>query len=487
MKFSIRYKFAIGFLFIFCISFNCITLFINNMVIKNNEKVISDEFKVFQRDVDIYLNQYLIINNTNFEDNYEKIGLALSSKVNSRVMIYSNIGEIKYDSDYNNGNLYLEDGTPIQDDLIDLNKAINEEAAYKIININGLYKVFFSKPLYIKGEMKGILRYSKDYTELFKNGESLILKIRMLMIIVFAIVFIFSFSLATSIIIPIIKLNKVTKEIAKGNFDFNVSIKSNDEIGELSESFNIMKEKIKEQIDTIKKDRDDLIRSESHRKTFYDNVTHEIKTPLTIIDGYAQMILDEGILDEELILKAAGKIKNESNKLRDMVVDILNISKLESKSNNDLAEKISMKNCIEDICSQISVKANKYDIKINKYLEDEVYVYANLNDINSMLVNIIDNSIKYSNVKSQININMFKNDNNCIIIFEDQGIGIREEALKKIFEPFYRGGSPLENRKNGNGLGLSIVKSIVDKYNGEIKIESEINTGTRVFISIPLV
>lgn len=337
MKFSIRYKFAIGFLFIFCISFNCITLFINNMVIKNNEKVISDEFKVFQRDVDIYLNQYLIINNTNFEDNYEKVGLALSSKVNSRVMIYSNIGEIKYDSDYNNGNLYLEDGTPIQDDLIDLNKAINEEAAYKIININGLYKVFFSKPLYIKGEMKGILRYSKDYTELFKNGESLILKIKLLMIIVFAIVFIFSFSLATSIIIPIIKLNKVTKEIAKGNFDFNVSIKSNDEIGELSESFNIMKEKIKEQIDTIKKDRDDLIRSESHRKTFYDNVTHEIKTPLTIIDGYAQMILDEGILDEELILKAAGKIKNESNKLRDMVVDILNISKLESKSNNDLA------------------------------------------------------------------------------------------------------------------------------------------------------
>ena len=142
------------------------------MVINNNEKVISDEFKVFQRDVDIYLNQYLIINNINFEDNYEKVVLALSSKVNSRVMIYSNIGEIKYDSDYNNGNLYLEDGTQIQDDLIDLNEAINEEADYKIININGLYKVVFSKPLYINGEMKGILRYTKDYTELFKNGEN---------------------------------------------------------------------------------------------------------------------------------------------------------------------------------------------------------------------------------------------------------------------------------------------------------------------------
>ena len=93
--------------------------------------------------------------------------------------------------------------------------------------------------------------------------------------------------------IPIIKLNKDTQEISNGNFNFDVSVKSNDEIGELAQSFEMMKIKIKNQIDTIKKDRDNLIKSESHRKVFYDNVTHEIKTPLTIIDGYAQMILDE--------------------------------------------------------------------------------------------------------------------------------------------------------------------------------------------------
>ena len=159
--------------------------------------------------------------------------------------------------------------------------------------------------------------------------------------------------------IPIIKLNKDTQEISNGNFNFDVSVKSNDEIGELAQSFEMMKIKIKNQIDTIKKDRDNLIKSESHRKVFYDNVTHEIKTPLTIIDGYAQMILDEEGQEENIVIKAASKIKNESNKLINMIIDILNLSKLESKSSNDLKEKIDVKMMIENICCQISIKAKK--------------------------------------------------------------------------------------------------------------------------------
>ncbi|PPV12867.1 hypothetical protein AWN73_17595 [Clostridium butyricum] len=184
------------------------------------------------------------------------------------------------------------------------------------------------------------------------------------------ILFIFSFILSTKIVIPIIKLNKDTQEISNGNFNFDVSVKSNDEIGELAQSFEMMKIKIKNQIDTIKKDRDNLIKSESHRKVFYDNVTHEIKTPLTIIDGYAQMILDEEGQEKNIVIKAASKIKNESNKLINMIIDILNLSKLESKSSNDLKEKIDVKMMIENICCQISIKAKKYEISIEKQLED---------------------------------------------------------------------------------------------------------------------
>lgn len=491
MKFSIRYKFAIGFLLIFCASFNLITIFINEIVLKNNEKVIADEFLVYQRDIEMYLNQYSIINNIRYDENSfdeycEKIGSALNSKTNDRIILYSKDGHVVFDSDYNNGNLYLSQGTVIEDDLSDIKLSIKGQSAYKIINVNGTYEAVFSKPLYINDNLVGILRYTKDYTDLFQNGNDMILKIKFFMMIVFLVLFSFSFILSTKIIIPIIKLNKVTKEISNGNFDFNISIKSNDEVGELAENFNSMKIKIKNQIDTIKKDRDDLIKSESHRKVFYDNVTHEIKTPLTIIDGYAQMILDEDNLDEKLVLKAASKIKNESNKLINMIIDILNISKAESQSSNDLRENINMKQSIEDICDQISIKAKKYEITLEKNLDDDIYVYANQNDINSMIVNIIDNSIKYSSVRSIIKISLFKFESRCNIIVEDMGKGIDEETLNKIFEPFYRGQNTLEDRKKGNGLGLSIVKSIVNKYNGDIKIESEIDVGTKVFIKIPI-
>jgi len=326
--------------------------------------------------------------------------------------------------------LHLRDGTIINDDYSDLNSAINGQAAYKIIDTNEVYKAIFSKPLYIKNNLVGILRYTKDYTDLFQNGNSMILKIKLFMLVVFLILFIFSLILATKIVIPIIKLNKVTKEISNGNFDLNISPSSNDEIGELTENFNTMSKKIKEQICTIEKDRDDLIKSESHRKVFYDNVTHEIKTPLTIIDGYAQIILDEEDLDNDIVIKAASKIKNESKNLISMVINILNMSKLESKSSNELKEKVDMKTCIEDICNKISVKAKKYEITINESLENDIYVYANLNDINSMIINIIDNSIKYSNVKSEIKVRLFKDEYNCNLVLEDEGKGIDSEINK---------------------------------------------------------
>ena len=491
MKFSIRYKFGIGFLLIFCISFNLISLFINKIIISNNEKIVSEELSASHRDINIYFKQFadmnkIIFNTDDFEKESINIGIALSSKIDGRAILYSYDGRLLFDSDCNNGDLYLSSGVCIEDDFKDLNTAINEKTSYKIVEINKTYLAVISQRLYIDDNMIGILRYTKDYSELFRNSDDMMLKIKFFMLAIFFILFIFSFVLCTKIIIPIIKLNKVTNEISEGNFDIDININSNDEIGELAESFNIMKEKVKCQIEKIKKDRDDLIRSENSRKTFYNNVTHEIKTPLTIINGYAQMILDEEDLDKELALKAASKIKKESGKLHNMVTDILNMSKLESKINNDFKEKINMKNTIEKICSEMSIKAKKYEIKIEADLEQDLYLYANKSDINSMIINVIDNSIKYGNVKSTVTIKLFKSGNNINIVIEDKGKGMDTDILKNIFEPFYRGSEEFKNKRDGNGLGLSIVKSIVDKYNGKIDIKSEINKGTVVYIELPI-
>lgn len=491
MRFSIRYKFAIGLLIIFCLSFNFMTMFINNMVMENNKKVISNELLSSQRDINIYFKQFLMIssiksNTDDFQKHSSDIGTALSLKLNNRIILYKKDGTLLLDTDYSNGNIYSSDEKSIKDDFNDLKSALEGQAAYKIVKLNKTYKVIFSEPLYIDKTTIGVLRYTKDYTELFEAGNNLIAKLKIFMLFMFFVLFIFTFLLSTKIIIPIIKLNKSTKEMSNGNFDIDVLIESKDEIGDLGKSFNIMKEKIKEQIETIKKDRDDLIKIEGHRKVFFDNVTHEIKTPLTIIDGYAQMILDEGNSDEKLIIKAACKIKKESNKLHQMIVDILDMSKLESKREMDIKEKLNMKDIIKNICDDMSIKAKKYEIVIETNLEEHICIFASKDDIWRMLVNIIDNSIKYGNVKSVIRVSLFRSNDKCNIVVEDEGKGISQEALQRIFEPFYRADKEPSSRMGGNGLGLSIVKSIIDKYGGSINIESKTDKGTRVYVKIPL-
>lgn len=490
MKFSIRYKFAIGFLLIFCLCFTFMTLLINNIVMVNNEKVISNESLNSQTDLNIYFKQFFMINSiksntSDFEKNSIDIGAALSSKLNSRIVLYKKNGSLLLDTDDSNGNMYSDSGK-LTDDFMDLRSAVKGQSAYKIVKLDKTYQVIFSEPLYIDKTTLGILRYSTDYTELFQAGNNLVIKLKIFMLCMFFILFIFSLLLSTKIIIPIIKLNKNTKEISNGNFDIDLSIECNDEIGELVESFNIMKWKIKEQIQTIKKDRDDLIKLEGHRKTFFDNVTHEMKTPLTIISGYAQMILDEVSPEEKLIIKATSKIKKQSNRLHHIIVDVLDISKFESKSGIELKENLNMAHIIKDVCDDMNIKAEKYEIIIEKILEENIYIFASRDDIWRILVNIIDNSIKYGNVKAVIKVSLFKDNDYCIIIVEDEGKGIDNDALQRIFEPFYRGDKDKSNKMKGNGLGLSIVKAIVDKYKGSINIESKMDEGTKVYIKIPL-
>ncbi|OMH20040.1 sensor histidine kinase [Clostridium pasteurianum] len=117
---------------------------------------------------------------------------------------------------------------------------------------------------------------------------------------------------------------------------------------------------------------------------------------------------------------------------------------------------------------------------------EDINVFANKDEISRMLINIIDNSIKYANVKSIIKVKLYRDKGNCVITVEDSGIGISKESLSKIFNPFYRVNKKICRERGNSGLGLAIVKAIVDKYDGNINIESEINKGTKVKIKIPL-
>lgn len=492
MRLSIRYKFIVGLLCIFCVGFNLIDFLMDKIATENNKEIITKEFLNYQRDSAFYIRQYLKINSIseNSKEFSQKVGdiaSALSLKLDDRVIMYSTEGQFLFDTAYENGEIDIYDNKEksIKDNKEDIELAMKNKLAYSVLKDEKRSIVCFSYPLIIENNRLGIIRCIKDYSYMFKANEYLLKLIKIVILIIFIIIFLFSVLLTTKITIPIIKLNKGAKEIAQGNYDFIINIKSKDEIGELAESFNNMKGCIREQIQTIEKDRDDLRILENHRKRFFDNITHEMKTPLTIISGYVQIMTDKSFNDKEFFDASILKLKDEVDRMHNMVLELLDISKLESDIGVEF-EKINISKLVYKVCEEMDIKAQKYEIKIIKIIEDNLVVFANEELLIRAIINIIDNSIKYGNIQSKIKVTVKSDSINCFLIVEDEGKGIPQDKIDKVFEPFYRIDKKYSRENGSSGLGLAIVKNIIEEHKGIIDISSIENVGTKVVIKIPI-
>lgn len=469
------------------------SFFMNKLIVENNKSIIKKELLTFEKDLTTYLRQYFELKNkdmdsNNFNNSSKDIASNLSIKVGSRIMIYSCEGKFLTDSANGNGQVLNYEDIDHKKNYSDedLKLSIDSKSAFTIVPVKDKYLVVFSCPIINNEKSIGIVRSVMDYSEIFSSSKNLLKLTNTFVLLVFGVIFLFVVLLATKITIPILRLSKVIKEVAKGNFEEDINIKSKDEIEELSLDFNKMKYKIKDQIETIKNDRDDLKKIAGHRKVFFDNMTHEMKTPLTIISGYSQILLKQDFNDKEFARKSIKKINDESERMHNMVIELLEISKVESNITSDIRQDINISQIIDAACNDMKIRADKYEIHIEKAIDKEVTVLGNPNELRRVIINIIDNAIKYSNIKSTINVKLLKEHSNCNIIIKDEGQGIPSDKLEMIFEPFYRVNKQTSRETGSSGLGLSIVKKIIDKHNGDIKIISEEGIGTEVHIIIPI-
>ncbi|MFL0253116.1 sensor histidine kinase [Clostridium neuense] len=482
MRFSIRYKILFGFSLIFLSGFLVLGMILSSSIEKNNENLISQNFNANKLYFDEYINEFILLHDRSSLQNisYKEcsdFGMKLHTKDNSRILLYSYKGKLIYDSDSFHEKILDKD----------LKQAENNKNAYTINKINGKTIVSFSYPIILDNKIYGIFRYTKDYTDIFSYSSNLIDKLMYSLAAIFAVVFIFSIFLSRSISVPVLKLSRLTSEMAEGNYNTEaLNIKTKDEIGVLARNFILMKEKIQKQIETIKQDRDNLMKLEEHRKVFFDSATHELRTPLTVILGYAQMIKENGFTDKDFFLKGMGHIEKESKRLYDMVVDLLEISKLKSDTNEMKFSEVNLKKMLENTCEEMSIKASKYEVKIVFESDDDIEVMGDENSLKQVFINIIDNSIKYGAVKSTISLKLERENNSALVIINNRGDCIPRDKMDKIFEPFYRVEKKASREKGGSGLGLYIVKDILDKHNGEISMENVEDEGVRTKIKLPI-
>lgn len=225
---------------------------------------------------------------------------------------------------------------------------------------------------------------------------------------------------------------------------------------------------------------------EQIRTEFVSNVTHELKTPLTSIRGFIETLRSGAINDKNVADKFLEIIDIEAERLYMLINDILQLSEIESKQKDSNIGTYNLKSIIEETISILQGVAEKKNISLQHDVSDNIKIVANRDRIKQMLINLIDNGIKYNAENGSVGIKAYKAEGKIVIKVKDTGIGIAPEHLPRIFERFYRVDKGRSRSMGGTGLGLSIVKHIVNMYNGDLKVNSEPGKGTEFVIQLPV-
>ena len=269
--------------------------------------------------------------------------------------------------------------------------------------------------------------------------------------VILCFVLLFTSIICFNVIKGIKELEKASIEYKNGNFEYNPETESTKEISDLSKSFVNMAQ-------SIKADKEKVLRLEKIRKDFVANVSHELKTPITSIKGFAETLLDGAIDDKETAINFVNIINNESGRIFAIIEDLLDLSRLEQENENISSVEMNLVPFLQGICK-------KYDIKIVSESE-EFLACINPSLFVQAINNLIENALKYGGEKSEIEC-VLGNDKSIAI--QDKGPGIPPETRDRIFERFYRIDKGRSRATGGTGLGLSIVRHIVNLHGFSIK------------------
>ncbi len=286
--------------------------------------------------------------------------------------------------------------------------------------------------------------------------------------------------LANHITSPIKELSYAAKKIGEGDLDYTIKnklLKRKDEIGSLAEEFSEMKKRVKADIEHIKNLERKKAQTErlSMMGQMVSGIVHEIKNPLTSISGFAQLI--EEMSDDAIIKKHSKIIATEAERLNRLTRELLDYA----KGKKIEIERINLKLLFEEMGESLKPKLNEKEMRINVNIGDSFPpIYVDKDKMKQVIINIISNAIEAAKkMGGKIQIEAEKDGEDVIIEISDDGPGIPEEIKDKIFMPF------VSQKKGGTGLGLAMVKKIIEDHDGEIWVKSQKDMGTQFVIKMP--
>lgn len=326
-----------------------------------------------------------------------------------------------------------------------------------------------SYPLVVEGKTIGVLRFIsslKETNRIIRNIAQVLLLVGAMVVLISGIVSLF---LANTIVKPLKEVTEVAEKMADGQLKVRSEKRFDDEIGRLSDTLNYMA--------------GELIKKEQLKNDFISSISHELRTPLTSIKGWAITLQTEELDENQLLIDGLDIIEKESDRLANMVEELLDFSRFVSGRITLDKEKINITDTIDQIGKQLRPRAEDMNItlEVSQNLDLPIII-ADENRIKQVLINLLDNSFKFTPDGGKVILTTDKIEDSILIQVEDNGCGISKEDLPHIMEKFYKG----KNSKSHSGLGLSICDEIIKLHGGSMEIKSKLNEGTKIIVSLPI-
>lgn len=296
------------------------------------------------------------------------------------------------------------------------------------------------------------------------------------MIVVFITTTLLIYWIYRSVSVPLAKLQKAARNIKEGNLDFEIRQESDDEIGQLCQDFEEMRLR-------LKANAEEKVAFDRENKELISNISHDLKTPITAIKGYVEGILDGVASSPEKLDKYIRTIYNKANDMDRLIDELTFYSKIDTNKIPYTFSKINVNSYFRDCAEEVGLDMESRGIELGyfNYVNEDVEVIADAEQMKRVINNIISNSVKYlDKPKGIINIRIKDVGDFIQVEIEDNGRGIATKDLPYIFDRFYRTDSSRNSSKGGSGIGLSIVKKIIEDHGGRIWATSKEGIGTEM-------
>lgn len=349
------------------------------------------------------------------------------------------------------------------------NKSVGME--YTERSDSGRLLFLAGKPITVNGSVNGGLVVVSDMNIINRSIDQVRLWLFLSVMGALFIAVGFTYFISRKLASPLLQMEKATREIARGKMQTELPAFSKDEVGSLAEAIADLGR--------------ELSQYRKSRSEFFANISHELRTPISYIKGYSE-VLRKGMAKTEQEKSAYFMIiEEEATRLTALINDLFELAKMEEGKFELYPEWIEIKELLDGAVKKVSIKAVEKQMAISLKTAENPAIYIDAARLEQIVINLLENAVRYSEPKTHVDVYAKMEKNNLAIVIKDEGMGIPEEDLPFIFERFYRVEKSRARVSGGSGLGLAIVRNLVEQLGGEIHVKSEAGKGTEFTISLP--